>query len=447
MYHAIYEKITNKILDERIIDRPIMRARNYSGIKNKILWKCKKYEYNWICIPDGTINNKINCPKYAGNLKINNEIIDQRLENRAIKRIGNYINSKSKLQFQCLLENCNHIWFANVLSVTNTGNGCPKCGRKTTIEKNKRTQEEVDAILFPRLIKIISQYINNSTYSDFKCLKENCGYQWNAICRNVLNGNRGCPKCAKRLPISIDVVDSKLLAKNIKRLTEFENTQKHMQVQCLLDNYIWSATYNKIIHSNSGCPKCYGNVKHNNDSIDIKLQNENPSVLRKGNFLGKYIKILWGCVDCNYQWEAQPQGIFAGTGCPQCNVTGKNEKLIYELFKNHNIDFKYQKYIRDFSKLENKNYRVDFYLASINLIIEYNGHQHYEPVCFGGMDFSKAEQKFVKQQARDLYVKNFCVENSINLMEIDGRIYRNKKLIKFINDEILPLLNINKKVD
>lgn len=378
------------------------------------------------------------------NKKLTNNAVDQRINGRSIKRIGNYINSKTKLEFQCLLESCNHIWFAEVSSVINAGNGCPKCGRRKTFEKTTRTEKEVNDILEPRQIKLISQYINNATYSDFKCLKLSCGFEWNAICRNVLNNGRGCPKCAHKLPISVEIVDEKLLAKNLKRLTKFENTQKSMQVQCLLDDHIWNATYNKLIHSDSGCPKCYGNIKHNNDSVDIKLQNENPSVVRIGDFLGKYVKILWECVDCNFQWKAQPQGIFAGTGCPQCNTAGKNEKSIYKLLKAKDINFEYQKNIKTLSSLADKNYKLDFYFPDKNTIVEYNGHQHYEPVCFGGMEFYKAERKFAIQKERDLYIDKFCKNNNIILIWIDGRIHKNKNLNKYFTKEIIPLLTYGK---
>lgn len=41
----------------------------------------------------------------AASKKLTNEIIDQRLLNggRTIKRVGNYINSNSKIEFLCLI--------------------------------------------------------------------------------------------------------------------------------------------------------------------------------------------------------------------------------------------------------------------------------------------------------------------------------------------------------
>lgn len=369
-------------------------------------------------------------------MKYTNSIIDEKLKLRNIKRIGNVVNSNSKLEFQCLLESCNYIWCADIYSVTNAGNGCPKCGTKRTIEKTKRTLNEIEEILLPRQIKLISPYINNATYSDFKCLKLECGYEWNTICRNVFNNNRGCPKCAKRLPISLDEVDSKLLSKNIKRLSIFKNTQKHMQVQCLLDNYIWNATYNKLIHNDSGCPECYGNVPLSNDIIDQRLNDSNCNIQRIGNYINIHTKIDFKCKKCLLVWASEPNNIINGLhGCPLCNKHSINEKIIYNILKKNNIEFEHQKNIKNINGNDYRSYKLDFYFPLLKIAIEYNGKQHYEPVeYFGG------EEKFNIQVKRDMYVSNFCIENKIQLISIDGRNYKYKKLIKYINHEILPLL-------
>ena len=54
-----------------------------------------------------------------------------------------------------------------------------------------------------------------------------------------------------------------------------------------------------------------------------------------------------------------------------------------------------------------------FYLPDQNCFIEYNGKQHYVPVGhFGG------ELQFQKQLQRDNYVRNYCQNNNIKLIEI-----------------------------
>lgn len=71
-------------------------------------------------------------------------------------------------------------------------------------------------------------------------------------------------------------------------------------------------------------------------------------------------------------------------------------------------------YIRQYAiKYKDSIYRADFFIPLINLIIEYNGEQHYKPVkWFGGA------KKFHNQQQRDKNVRDYCRENNIKLLEI-----------------------------
>ena len=79
------------------------------------------------------------------------------------------------------------------------------------------------------------------------------------------------------------------------------------------------------------------------------------------------------------------------------------------MLENHEVSF-----IKQYSiKYKGNNYRIDFFIPSINLIIEYNGEQHYKPVkWFGGA------KKFHNQQQRDKNVRDYCRENNIKLLEI-----------------------------
>ena len=58
-------------------------------------------------------------------------------------------------------------------------------------------------------------------------------------------------------------------------------------------------------------------------------------------------------------------------------------------------------------KLEG-NLKCDFYIPDYNVVIEYNGRQHYEPVkAFGG------EKEFKKTVKRDKIKKKYCLDNGI----------------------------------
>ena len=57
--------------------------------------------------------------------------------------------------------------------------------------------------------------------------------------------------------------------------------------------------------------------------------------------------------------------------------------------------------------------RYDFYIPSKNLLIEYNGEQHYIPrKKFGD------EKTFTKRKKYDKIKENYAIENKINLLII-----------------------------
>ena len=96
------------------------------------------------------------------------------------------------------------------------------------------------------------------------------------------------------------------------------------------------------------------------------------------------------------------------TGCPSCS-SRKNENIIFNIIKNNNIDIKRHQLLSSIIKNETeKRIIVDFYIN--NIIIEYNGTQHYRPVCFGGIEKEIAEFNFIKQQARDQYLQSFAIK-------------------------------------
>ena len=76
--------------------------------------------------------------------------------------------------------------------------------------------------------------------------------------------------------------------------------------------------------------------------------------------------------------------------------------------------YKYKRELRIHCNTDfQKKIYIDFYLPNEKVFIEYNGRQHYEPVeYFGG------EEQFERQQKRDAWVRHYCIDRGIKLIEI-----------------------------
>lgn len=110
-----------------------------------------------------------------------------------------------------------------------------------------------------------------------------------------------------------------------------------------------------------------------------------------------------------------------GVKCPYCNIS-KGEEKIEKFLKNKHIQYQ-REYI--FKDCKNKNsLRFDFYLPKYNILIEYQGVQHYKSIEYmGGMT------KHENQVNNDKIKRQYCSKNKIPLIEISYTDFDNIDLI------------------
>lgn len=434
-------KLTNEIIDEKLKGRNIKRLGNCKGARTPIDWICLICDYGWETAPSGVIGKrKSGCKNCAGSVKLTNSDIDKKLEGRNIKRLSDYKSAHLLMKFECLIEYCNYKWETTSNSVIGCGKtGCPKCAGQV-----KLTNENVDERLIGRNIKRLEDCKNSIIKIGWQCLIDGCGYIWRTTPSSIISSmHTGCPKCSNRMPITNEIIDEKLIGRNIKRLENCISGKKKILFGCLIENcnYKWKTTAGSVIgKNNSGCPKCAGKSSLTDEMIDEILKGRN--IKRLDNTVNNKTKIEWQCLleSCNYVWKTTPNKVVGNTetGCPLCACIGQNEKLMFGILKENNVDVEYQYGIKNINPKE-RALKFDFYFTKQKTAIEYNGKQHYEIFSFSS-DKSKNEENFEYQQERDRYKKEFCKRNNINLIEIDGRKYKSTKLKNYVINTIIPLI-------
>lgn len=95
-------------------------------------------------------------------------------------------------------------------------------------------------------------------------------------------------------------------------------------------------------------------------------------------------------------------------GCEKSNGELKVSKILQSL----NIDFVQQYTFNDLYG-NSKPLSFDFYLSFKNILIEYQGQQHYKPVEFFG-----GKEQFITQQRYDNLKREYCKTHNIKLIEI-----------------------------
>jgi group I intron endonuclease len=126
---------------------------------------------------------------------LTNDIIDEKLVNKNIKRIDDYINSKTKIKFKCLKHDFEFLSYpTNILR----NRGCKFCKQ----DKNRVIKNENFSILFTQKIKdipiiLLTSYQKAKIHVKVQC--KMCDNIWNITPCNLTRG-RKCPKCSFKFP-------------------------------------------------------------------------------------------------------------------------------------------------------------------------------------------------------------------------------------------------------
>lgn len=102
-------------------------------------------------------------------------------------------------------------------------------------------------------------------------------------------------------------------------------------------------------------------------------------------------------------------------GCPDC-VQSVGESLVRHTLEQMGIKFIQQYFIpNENPELKRHHLVLDFYLPDMNVVIEYNGEQHYNDVKHFTL---KEGYSFEDQVLRDETVRKYCFEHGLTLIEV-----------------------------
>lgn len=103
-----------------------------------------------------------------------------------------------------------------------------------------------------------------------------------------------------------------------------------------------------------------------------------------------------------------------GTQSCGCSHFSLGENKIKNILDKYHIKYEEQKSFETCRfKDTNALARFDFYLPNQNIIIEYDGEQHFHSIEFFG-----GEQNFQKTQSHDSYKNQWCKDNNIQMIRI-----------------------------
>lgn len=266
-----------------------------------------------------------------------------------------------------------------------------------------------------------------------------CGYTYSIAPKFFLKGNR-CKRCVTR-------ENAKKYTKTHKQFLQDIYTQVGNEYT-VLSKYKNSSTRISVRHNICGseykvrpdaflrgtrCKTCLHEeykekYKKTTREFAYEVNNTtNGAYKLASEYVDVNTKVKIEHIKCNTVYEVFPYQFVRGRRCPRCNQS-KGEVFVENILKEQGIDYEPQKM---FSNLKDINYlSYDFFLPQYNVLIEYQGVQHFKPVdVFGGTEY------FRVQQRHDEMKRDYAKENGFMLIEIPYTADTYDKVKDFLSKE------------
>lgn len=332
----------------------------------------------------------------------------------------NYKNSQTKIEIICPI----HGSFLMKPNSHYNGQGCPKCGR-ISAKENIALDYSVFLGRAEKIHKNHYEYLEESYKNYTTKMKMFCtehGF-FTQTPHSHISMKTGCPKCGHiQSGLSNqkgwDNVHDMFKEVHGSRYNYDENTYidvtTKMRMFCEIHGWFTQKPYQH--YGGSGCNNCAIEEVHEKQKITF-TEFKKRSILIHGSrykyskdtYVDIFTPIKITCVK-HGEFYQKPRDHYRGSGCTKC-LSSRGENMIRLILQELEIEFEEQK---TFENLIYKNrLKCDFFLPNENLVIEYNGLQHYEPISvFGGIQGLRETQK------RDLIKYDYLSNNKIGLIII-----------------------------
>lgn len=209
---------------------------------------------------------------------------------------------------------------------------------------------------------------------------------------------------------------NKLVGDEYSLNSAYTKAKEKVLIKHELCGYSWKVTPDNFLRRNSRCPKCSGNARMDTEIFKEYMNSilgDDYAVM--SDYSNMHTKVTIKHYVCDMNWDVEPSSLVQGTRCPFCS-SSRGEQLIQDILKRNEVSFVQQKRFEDC--VYKGKLPFDFYIESSNLLIEYDGIQHYQPVDFAGRGTDFAEELFVSGKIRDGIKTKWAKDNNIKLLRV-----------------------------
>lgn len=244
-----------------------------------------------------------------------------------------------------------------------------------------------------------------------KCKHNICGYIWSITPHNFLSGKR-CPQCAnniKKTTESFCVEVEAITNHQFTLVSDYIDSKTDVTLKCNVCGTLRNIRPSILNSQGLKCKICSQNKEK-----EFYLTKFKEKVVDKYELVSEYKgsrePVTVHCKQCGHYYTKRADMMLQGIGCPYCN-SSKGEDFIANILDN--LDIKYIRQKRFESCFYKKQLPFDFYLPNENLLIEYDGIQHYKDI-----DFFKGGGGYKHNLLRDAIKSDWSSDRGIKLLRI-----------------------------
>lgn len=291
---------------------------------------------------------------------------------------------------------------------------CPICSKKKRTKTTEIFKTQLE--LKNPTLELLSDYENSSSKVKVKC--KVCGSINFVIAANLLKQG-GCLKCAgliKRTNEEV-IADFKKVHGDRYDYSKINYVDGKVPIEIICKKH-GSFMQRPDIHlSGCGCKKCYIESKSDTTESFIqkaKIIHGEEFDYSKVKYVDSHTPIEIICKKHGSFMQRPNNHLNCKSGCPTCKES-LGERTIRNYFNSKNIKVISQKTFKDLYDKSIKNkLKYDFYVEKYNLLIEFNGQQHYKFFEFWHKDI----HNFHKAKHLDWLKRKYAKDNNFNYLVI-----------------------------
>lgn len=395
---------------------------------------CNICDYEWTPRISDLINNGHGCPECSDCARYNLELFKKKMLDRpeintSEVKEDHIKGKKSYVLVSCVV--CTHKWSASIFSLVISKNGCPVCAKqeKYNLEVFRRKMVKKEKIDISGVVE--EDIINSNSRVPVIC--KDCNHKWLPTINQLVNSSCGCPKCADRLPYTLEMFRERMLSKtnmsiiNVKE-EHIKGVSSKVPIRCLICNYYWEPSINNLITNNHGCPNCAGNAPYTLKLFLTKIKDRDDidiSRVKEKHIENCDSRVPIKCIKCNFKWRPKISSLIHDkSGCPKCKLS-KAIRRIVKFLSNLEIEHELEKTFPNLKYVS--RLRVDVYISSfpeikLPVCIEYDGDYPGSHFKYTNEEEKKRHLETVKRDSiKDKYVN----ENNMHMIRIPYTCFNN----------------------